>query len=66
MTLGSGDPTRLICSALIAQAFEVVRYPILPKVTASKAGQHGAIFSKSATARSMHRAISTSRPISQW
>lgn len=33
MTLGSGDPTRLICSALIAQAFEVVRYPILPKVT---------------------------------
>jgi hypothetical protein len=33
MALGSGDPTRLICSALIAQAFEVVRYPILPKVT---------------------------------
>jgi len=33
MTLGSGDPTRIICSALIAQAFEVVRYPILPKVT---------------------------------
>ncbi len=33
MRLGSGDPTRLICSTLIAQAFEVVRYPILPKVT---------------------------------
>jgi hypothetical protein len=33
MSLGSGDPTRLICSALIAQAFEMVRYPILPKVT---------------------------------
>src|SRR5262249_44294894 len=33
MALGSGDPTRLICSALIAQAFEMVRYPILPKVT---------------------------------
>jgi hypothetical protein len=33
MSLGSGDPTRLICSALIAQAFETVRYPILPKVT---------------------------------
>jgi len=31
--LGSADPTRLICSALIAQAFEAVRYPILPKVT---------------------------------
>ena len=33
IALGSGDPTRIICSALIAQAFEVVRYPILPKVT---------------------------------
>jgi hypothetical protein len=33
IALGSGDPTRLICSALIAQAFEHVRYPILPKVT---------------------------------
>jgi hypothetical protein len=33
IALGSGHPTRIICSALIAQAFEVVRYPILPKIT---------------------------------
>ena len=33
LALGSGDPTRIICSALIAQAFESVRYPILPKVS---------------------------------
>jgi hypothetical protein len=33
LSLGSGHPTRIICSALIAQAFEAVRYPILPKVT---------------------------------
>jgi hypothetical protein len=33
MSLGSGHPTRIICSALIAQAFESVRYPILPKIT---------------------------------
>jgi hypothetical protein len=33
IALGSGDPTRIICSALIAQAFDAVRYPILPKVT---------------------------------
>jgi hypothetical protein len=33
MALGSGHPTRIICSALIAQAFESVRYPILPRVT---------------------------------
>lgn len=33
MALGSGHPTRIICSALIAQAFESVRYPILPRIT---------------------------------
>ncbi len=33
IALGSGHPTRIICSALIAQAFESVRYPILPKIT---------------------------------
>lgn len=33
MAMGSGDPTRIICSALIAQAFDSVRYPILPKIT---------------------------------
>jgi hypothetical protein len=32
IALGSGHPTRIICSALIAQAFEAVRYPILPKI----------------------------------
>ncbi len=30
LVLGGGDPTRAICSTLIAQAFESVRYPILP------------------------------------
>lgn len=33
LRLGSGDPTRAICSSLIAQAFQSVRYPILPQVT---------------------------------
>jgi hypothetical protein len=33
LALGSSDPTRIIYSALIAQAFESVRYPILPRVT---------------------------------
>ena len=32
LALGSGDPTRAICSTLIAQAFQSVRYPILPTV----------------------------------
>jgi hypothetical protein len=30
IAFGSGDPTRAICSTLIAQAFETIRYPILP------------------------------------
>ena len=38
MSLGSGHPTRIICSALIAQAFEHVHYPILPKVTRMESG----------------------------
>lgn len=33
IAIGSGDPTKIICSALIAQAFGAVRYPILPKIT---------------------------------
>ncbi|WP_416137765.1 YiiX/YebB-like N1pC/P60 family cysteine hydrolase [Halomonas sp. HK25] len=30
LELGSGDPTRAICSTLIAQTFQSVRYPIQP------------------------------------
>src|SRR6201997_4165001 len=33
IAFGSGDPTKIICSALIAQAFDAVRYPILPRIT---------------------------------
>ena len=32
IALGSGDPTRAICSSLIAQAFQAMPYPILPTV----------------------------------
>ena len=30
LSIGSGDPTRAICSTLIAQAFQSIQYPILP------------------------------------
>ena len=33
IALGSGEPTRAICSTLIARAFQSVRYPILPDIT---------------------------------
>jgi len=36
--LGSGDAGRIICSSLIAQAFDAVRYPILPKITPVESG----------------------------
>ncbi|GJM44623.1 MAG: hypothetical protein DHS20C21_14650 [Gemmatimonadota bacterium] len=32
LTLGSGDPTRAICSSMIAEAFQSIPYPILPLV----------------------------------
>ncbi len=30
LVLGSGDPSRAICSTLVAQAFQSIHYPILP------------------------------------
>ncbi len=32
LALGSGDPTRVICSTRIAEAFQAVAYPILPRI----------------------------------
>ena len=32
LALGSGDPSRAICSTLIAEKFQAIRYPILPSV----------------------------------
>ena len=43
LALGSGEPTRAIFSTLLAQAFDSVRYPILPEIelldTATPAGR---------------------------
>jgi len=44
LALGSGDPTKTICSSMIAQAFQTIRYPILPerrlRKTDSRACRH--------------------------
>lgn len=32
LAMGSGDPSRAICSTLIAKAFETANYPILPEI----------------------------------
>jgi len=41
IAFGSGDPTRAICSTLIAQAFGAVRYPILPIISRKHDGNPG-------------------------
>jgi hypothetical protein len=41
IALGSGEPTRTICSTLIAEAFARVRYPILPRIERISAKQRG-------------------------
>ena len=38
LAFGSGDPTRAICSTLIAQALQSIRYPILPILHRLEAG----------------------------
>ena len=41
IALGSGEPTRAICSSLIAEGFDRVRYPILPRVELPARGESG-------------------------
>ncbi|MBI2509947.1 MAG: lipo-like protein [Betaproteobacteria bacterium] len=41
IALGSGEPTRAICSTLIAQLFQSVGYPILPRVEVRPAPRPG-------------------------
>ncbi len=33
ISIGSGDPTRAICSTMIAEAFQKIQYPILPLIS---------------------------------
>jgi len=40
IALGSGDPTRAICSTLIAAAFQEINYPVLPCVTRSSGADY--------------------------
>ena len=37
LALGSGDPTRAICSTLVAEAFQSVHFPILPVIRVESA-----------------------------
>lgn len=39
LSFGSGEPTEAICSTLIAQAFQSIHYPILPKELSSSSSK---------------------------
>ena len=44
IALGSGEPSRAICSTLIAEAFQSVGYPVLPRIerrTTQRRGRAG-------------------------
>lgn len=62
LAFGSGDPTRAICSTLIAQAFQGIRYPILPEIT-RKPGQAAATstYSRSEILHIRHYSLFTPR-----
>ncbi len=60
LAFGSGDPTRAICSSLIARAFQSVRYPILPVVHVVKARQ-GSNFARREILHIRHHSLFTPR-----
>lgn len=43
LALGRGDPTKAICSSLIAQAFQAIQYPILPHIDADESSSKAQI-----------------------
>lgn len=67
LAVGSGDPTRAICSSLIAQAFQAVKYPILPDVAVTEDGE-GSSYSRRETLHIRHHSLFTPRDfdLSPW
>ncbi len=41
IALGSGDPTRAICSTLLARSFQEVSYPVLPRISRIDGAEDG-------------------------
>ena len=62
LALGSGDPTRAICSTLIAQAYQNVLYPILPERKRVKAtGKNYGTYSQKEILHIRHHSLFTPR-----
>lgn len=43
LSLGSGEPTKAICSTLIAESFQAIDYPILPRRNGDECGHRGEV-----------------------
>ncbi|OIP85632.1 MAG: lipo-like protein [Rhodobacterales bacterium CG2_30_65_12] len=67
LAFGSGDPTRAICSSLLARAFQSVRYPILPDVRQVKV-RRGSTFARAEILHIRHHSLFTPRDfdLSPW
>ena len=61
LALGSGDPTRAICSTLIAQAFQSVKYPILPTIKLKNVISGDATFQEKEVLHIRHYSLFTPR-----
>ncbi|HVF34174.1 MAG TPA: YiiX/YebB-like N1pC/P60 family cysteine hydrolase [Candidatus Saccharimonadia bacterium] len=61
IALGSGEPTRAICSTLLAQAFEAIHYPILPEIQLFESNAPGAEEARAELLHIRHYSLYTPR-----
>lgn len=61
LALGSGEPTRAICSTVIAQAFQSIRYPILPLAADPVEAMNSKLAAGDVTWRRRHHSLFTPR-----
>lgn len=61
LALGSGEPTKAICSSLIAQAFQLVDYPILPDIQIDESSSKAEINSQKEILHIRHHSLFTPR-----
>jgi hypothetical protein len=62
IAFGSGEPTKAICSSLIAQAFQEIKYPILPEITLAPGRAHAeSDYSRREILHIRHHALYTPR-----
>jgi hypothetical protein len=61
LALGSGEPTRAICSTLLAQAFGSVGYPILPEIEVLDGPSQASEFARGEILHIRHHSLYTPR-----